>query len=569
MHALKHLLLVVAISSGAGAAELGPPKLTSATPLGGTPDGSFEAVLLGEHLEGATDLWSPSIGLQGEVVGVDRDNDTETDLLDVRFLLGARLVSGAHDVRVITAHGLSNALRLIVHAAPSVLEQAAAHDLAIDAQRVPVPSVVHGKIAEVGEVDFYSFSVQAGDELVFRTFSSATLDPGLAVFDLTGSWFDAHRARRLAFADEPVEYPGEPVEAMLRYRFDRAGDYLIRVNGFWGHGGEDQSYALLINSDPDGRLESLAVEEAPRWTERTWRRPLDADRMEQLAGRTILSGAPSSMAVVDADAEVRSLPVETPAIQLPALIKGTIERPGDFDRVRFTVEEGDRLVFEIQTPQKSLPQFNPLLRIFDSDGVEAFTNIWSRVDSNGNVSKQIYPKTEYVFPRAGEFTLEIRDITVTYGDAEMEYRVIVRPWVPHLGEGRLDSDYVNLVAGKAQELSVVVDQEEGYDGLAAFSLEGLPAGVDFVTGATVEPEPPPALNAGKKERFTTNSRKVTFVLMPATDAPLTPRPTEVEVYARPVVDGEVGARILMGKVLAMVVADTAPVAEEGDGEAAR
>jgi hypothetical protein len=138
-----------------------------------------------------------------------------------------------------------------------------------------------------------------------------------------------------------------------------------------------------------------------------------------------------------------------------------------------------------------------------------------------------------------------------------------------LGEGRLDSDYVNLVAGKAQELSVVVDQEEGYDGLAAFSLEGLPAGVDFVTGATVEPEPPPALNAGKKERFTTNSRKVTFVLMPATDAPLTPRPTDVEVYARPVVDGEVGARILMGKVLAMVVADAAPVAEEGDGEAAR
>ena len=39
-------------------------------------------------------------------------------------------------------------------------------------------------------------------------------------------WFDPERATRLAFADEPVEYPDEPTEAVLRYRFAKAGEYL-------------------------------------------------------------------------------------------------------------------------------------------------------------------------------------------------------------------------------------------------------------------------------------------------------------------------------------------------------
>src|SRR5690606_41259044 len=59
-------------------------------------------------------------------------------------------------------------------------------------------------------------------------------------------------------------------------------------------------------------------------------------------------------------------------------------------------------------------------------------------------SKQIYPKTQYAFPRKGDFTLEIRDITASYGGPEMQYKVLVRPWVPHLGEARLSKDYVNL-----------------------------------------------------------------------------------------------------------------------------
>ena len=276
--------------------------------------------------------------------------------------------------------------------------------------------------------------------------------------------------------------------------------------------------------------------------------------MERLSGRSALEDRPAPIAMVNADAEPTQAPVEPPKIQFPTMITGTIERPGDIDRVRFSVEEGEKLVFEIETPDKSLPQLNPLLRVIDSDGNEAVTNIWSRVNANGNISKQIYAKTQYAFPRAGDFTLEIRDITVSYGNAGMAYKVLVRPWVPHLGEAHLSPDRLNLAAGKAAELSFKIDQEEGYEGLALFTVEGLPSGVEAVTGAAVEPDSPPPFNEGKKERFTTQSQKATFVLITAPDAPPTPAPSVARIHARPVVEGRAGERILLGELLVMVVA---------------
>ena len=535
------------------AAAAGPPELTSIARIGGAPGETFEAVVRGKNLAGAARLWSPSAGLTGEVVGVEAAEDKKgVDRLRVRLSLAADLELGAHDLRVITPHGLSNALRTLAHESPAFREQDEPHERAVDAQPIAAwPAAVHGRISEVGEVDFYSFRVEAGDELLFRTFSSPALDPGLEIYELTGSWFDPERPTRLAFADEPVEYPGEPVETVLRHRFERAGEYRLRVNGFWGHGGADHIYVVLIDRAPEKTPEWPPAAPTPLWTERDWRRPVRADRLDRLAARTIVE-PPPAVARVDADAEIYALPAEPPEIAVPTLITGSIESPGDVDRFRFRVAEGDRLVFEIETPADSLPQFNPLLRIFDSDGVEALTNIWSRVNSNGNVSKQIYPKTEYVFPREGSFTLEIRDITVSYGGPRMEYAVLVRPWMPHLGEVTLSAERLNLVAGEAASLNVTIDQEEGYDGLAVVTLEGLPEGVVAVTGADVDPDSPPAFNEGKKERFTTKSQKTTFALLTADNAPVTAEPVTARVWVRPAVDGKLGGEILAGEVLVMV-----------------
>ena len=53
-------------------------------------------------------------------------------------------------------------------------------------------------------------------------------------------------------------------------------------------------------------------------------------------------------------------------ISIPAIIEGSIERPGDIDSFKFKVDPGQKLAFEIETPEFTPPRFNPRLGVVDS-----------------------------------------------------------------------------------------------------------------------------------------------------------------------------------------------------------
>ena len=69
------------------------------------------------------------------------------------------------------------------------------------------------------------------------------------------------------------------------------------------------------------------------------------------------------------------------------------------------------------TPRATVPIFNPYLKMVDAEGAEVLTNVHSILNANTEIEKQIRPKVIHSFPRAGEFTLEIRDITAAFGGA--------------------------------------------------------------------------------------------------------------------------------------------------------
>ena len=580
------LLLAAGTLAGEKPAE---PSLLSVFPLGGQVGTKFETTIRGRSLDGAYALWFRSDAIEARVVSIEEEpiepaasgnkkrKADPVQLLRIEVEVREDLTMGAYPFRVVTPHGLSNPLTLHVHTEPVLIEQTEAHELPRQAQPLPEhPLAVHGRIHEVGQVDYFSFDARKGEELLFEAFSSGPLDPGISLYELTGSWFDEDRAVRLAFHDDDVSYPGLSTESALRYRFAKDGNFLVRVNGFWGYGGMDHSYLLRIVPAGAGSTETTG--RSSDWKERTWIRRLDSERMKTLWSRSVTDLAPSltddegkpkqgaiaeirEIPVVDADAEPTKAPVEPPEIPLPALIVGTLERPGDVDRVRFSTREGDKLILEVETPEKTIPDMNPYLRVVDAEGVEAFTNVYSNVNANGNISKQIQPKTAFAFSRDGDFTLDIRDITASYGDQEMRYRVLVRPWVPHMGEVHIAEDHINLVAGEAKKLSVTTDQEEGYDGFVILSIEGLPEGVQAVPGTEVEPDSPPPFSVGKAERFKTKSQKATFVILPDPGAPATRMPAVAEVYAQPVVDGKLGERIPVKDLLVMVTRQPESVSE--------
>ena len=572
----------------------GPPEILSLFPLGGQPGQEFTATLRGYSLEGARDLWFNSSDVSATVlsleseerVGSEKAEGKPVQLLAVQFRLNPTAAPGPRTLRVITPRGLSDPVTFHVHAEPGQREGRLPHDSSVEAEPLAeYPLVVHGTIGQPGEVDYYSFRASGDERLRFEVHSLALSDMAITLYEPVGSWFSPERARRLAFSDEPVSYPELSTEPVLQHRFGKDGRYLVRVSSFLGEGGPDHPYLLRIARTSDGSQEgktgNLANGSvAGLWQERTWTRELRTDRMEVLRQRTVSSPRPGmgedqtpesqsgsgrsqaseGIPIVDLDgmSEEES---EAEAITLPALLVGSIEHPGDIDRVRFSAKVGDRIALEIETPLKTVPVFNPFLKIVDAQGAEVLTNIHSILNANTEIEKQIRPKVIHSFPRAGEFTLEIRDITASLGDASMAYRVLIRPQVPHMGQIHVEEDHLNLVAGTATPISLVTDQEEHFDGSIALTLSGLPEGVTAVTATQSEPEAPPAVNEGRKERYVSKSRKATLVLVAAADAPNTPVPVTVKVMAQPVVKGRMGRMTPVKDLLVMVVSPVKPSAQ--------
>ncbi len=554
------------------------PQILSVFPLGGQLGAELQASLRGHALDGAYALWFDTRQLPARIVDLkteqlpvssarkpDRGDSVKEPIqvLKLNFQIPDAASPGAHSVRVLTPGGISNLWTLWVHAGPSVLEGDESHEMPTEAVELGADlPVVHGTISAKGEVDYYAFEVSRGKTLGFEVVSSPSMDPALALYHLTGSWFNPDRAKRLAFNDETIAYPKLSTEAILTHRFETSGRYFVRVSGFLGEGGLDHQYLLRTTPADAGatswRRKSSEAQgsELDMWKERTWTRPLRQDRMQVLRSRRVTPQTapdPLNIPVIDLDAEPASPSAGFRRVDLPSLLTGIIEPPGDIDRVSFSAKIGDKIALEVETPNQTIPLFNPYLRIYDDQGVEVLTNVHSTLNGNNEISKQIQPKTIHAFPRAGRFTLEIRDITSSYGDV---YKVLLRPQVPHMGQIHVDESHLNLVAGRASKLSLVTDQEEGFEGYVVMTVEGLPEGVKAHTATEVEPDRPTAMNRGKQERYVSKSRKATFVFVVEKDAPATRTPVTARILARPVGEGRLGAVIPVKDLLIMVVNPT-------------
>ncbi|MBL8215817.1 MAG: hypothetical protein JNK87_34160 [Bryobacterales bacterium] len=558
------------------AAPPAEPSLVSVFPFGGQKGTSFKATIRGRALDRATAVWFDCEHLSATIAGVAADPTSAATApakgkgkkgslgplqlltMEVTVALGAD--AGVHSLRVLTPAGVSNAIPVRVHAEPAMQEPDVDHSTPTAAHLLSsLPVVVSGKLTGAGELDYYAFDAKQGETLRFDGLSSGTgLDPGLTLYELTGSWFKQDRLTELAFNDEDVWYPGLPAHARITYKFAKSGRYLIRVSGFLGEGRPDYLYQLSVRRDADGPLEVDAMRPAHQlpsssdlsWRERTWKRELKPDRLRSLWARAATQPADR----VSENIQPLQLSEQAVPISLPALLEGTIAKPAQVHRVKFAVKANDRISVEVETLRKTVPEFNPYLRIVSVTGDEAFTNVHSTVNTCGDtILKQIQPKTTYSFPRAGEFILEIRDITHAYAGPEFGYRVFIRHQVPHVGEVHVGEEQMNLVAGEVAKMNVQTDQEEGFDGQIALTVEGLPPGVRAAMGTDIAPQVPPPYNPGKVERFQPESQKATFLFMTDAAAPPTAKPVEAKIVAQPVANGKLGRPITVKTFLVTVV----------------
>ena len=502
-------------------------------------------------------------GVEDEKPGESRVQSTEsrvqsTHLVNLRVEVRPDAQPGRYPIRLVTRDGISNALLLHIVDLPVLPEPAGGHanrETAVAISRLP--TVYAGRLAHRGEADYYSFHAEANQFLTFEVISgfpqiaaagsAATVlnfDPAITIYEAAGSWFDPKRLNRIAYNDEPVWVFGKPTDAYLVHRFARTGDYFLRVEAFAGQGGEDYSYELKIA--PGTLPQDRAAEAGGGWDERGWTRRLEAARLDQLARRGGKDSKPQPIEVY------RARP-EPSALKVPGTLEGTLAEPGATHRARFHLDQPADLAFEFETPTAAPPFFNPIFRLLNNAGEEVASSIFAGKGAcTGAMTKSMQAKTILALRDAGDYTLEIRDATADLAGPDFQYRLQVRPQVPHVGQVRVDADSLNLARGQAKTIHVAFDREENYRDAVMVEAKSLPAGVAAVAGADFEPDkdPPPAI--GKRERYTPRTERVVLVFTADGVAPVSAEPQEVSVVVRPLVDGKPG-EVLSLKTIPMMV----------------
>lgn len=523
------------------------PRAFAAHPFA-IPRGAVTTVAIrGVSLQQATALTVAGEGVSARVVKAEAEPvaqgepppATPVDRVVVEFNVAPAAAEGSRAFRVVTSQGVSNEIPIRV-ASHDVADEAAAKDGAL----ARFPATVAGRLERRGETDLYWIEAEAGQELTFEAFSGhGPFDPGLALLEPSGSWFDPKRLNRIAFNDEPLFFPGLATDARLTHRFAKAGKYALQVRAFSGQGGPDFVYELRI-SPGAAPTAKLHPKRKPGWDERTFTRGLSRDWIEQVARRGGGKLDPAGFEVY------RATP--TTVVKLPAVVEGRIDKPGAVDRVRVPIDKAQDLVIEIETPDVAMPLFTPVVRLVEPSGLEVVTSLYTKRNNNGlYMMKMVQPKTTVAVRAPGDYFLEIRDIT--QDRAGLDYRVMIRPRIPHIGRVEVQEDRIHLRPGESKKLTIIADREEDYDGTIAITAEGLPPGVSAIPAADPDPERPPLPNGGKLERYTPKQQRTVLLLMAAPDAQPTPLPVVVRVVVRPVVDGKVAEAVEVREVPVMVL----------------
>ena len=601
--------------------EVSEPTLSSIFPLGGQRGTTVEVEFRGKLIAGAYAVWPKSDGLVAEVKNVEEVKESARQdemkavapagegegpkLPDYRVLvqldIGPSVPVGVHRLRLVSPAGVSNPMEFRVVDHPVVIEGDGPHQTALESQPADLPIVIHGRLAKPGEVDYYSFSASEGQQLSIKIVRAHGFDGRLALYQPKGSWLDPSRPRRLLL-DEDRSFDLMRPKTEGTYRVAQTGRYAVEVSSLFGAGSPDAAYELQVvaegepplskeeserhwsaaqgssfdrkvSADWMAVLQSRAAEEAEEPPSSGSGPAVAAGRVPSPGEETIEAPAVSSEPIYLSETEPNDMTDGALPISVPTVIEGVIGRPGDIDIFRFQAEPGQRLAFEIETPEAKPPHFNPRISVVDSQDHELFTNLYrKRSLYNNNADEQVYfksvrPKVIYSF-KGGEYFLQVRDVTSRYGNPRYAYRLLVRPQIPHVGEVSLEKgssgfdagrtlpdriDRINLVRGEAKKLTIFTPHEEGFTGDVSFSVTGLPPGVEALAAAEVNDEKAPTEIPVDPELILPKTQETTIVLLAGDEAPLTRIPSTMRLQCRPIVNGKPGSTLLVRDLPLMVV----------------
>jgi len=484
------------------------------------------------------------------------------EMVLIEVTVDADAAPGDRELRLGTSAGLTAPVVFQVAQAPEVRElepndEQAYPDLPNlptgtrqpQAQPLDLPVVLNGQIMP-GDVDRFRFQARQGQRLVMQAHARGLI-PYLA--DAVPGWFQATLALydaaggEVAFVDD---YRFEP-DPVLFYEIPRTGEYELEIRDSIYRGREDFVYRVSVSEQPfitrafplGGRVDTKAVTTVAGWNLSETQLPLETRRPGHCIRHTAYrEGKQLSNAIPYA---VDTLPecVETEAndtiedaqqIELPKIVNGRIDKPGDIDVFRFEGRAGDKVVADVMARRLNSP-LDSLVRVTDAAGAvlqwnddHVFKDSYLHKDITGLVTHHADSYLTAQLPRDGTYYVHLADAQ-QHGGAAYSYRLrISAPQGDFALRLTPSSLYVRL--GGIVPLQVHALRRDGFDGPikvvlkdapAGFALAGnlIPAGRDRICMTLTAPAKAPARPVALQlqGRAEIDGRTVIRPAMPAED----------------------------------------------------
>jgi len=441
---------------------------------------------------------------------------------------------GNRELRLGTKTALTNPVVFQVGTLPEVLELEPNNKEAY--QELPnllrVPNLPGGKAHELpvqfngqvmpGDVDRFRFRARKGQKLVIEA-HARSLIPYLA--DAVPGWFQATLTlydavgRELAFADD-YRFDPDPV---LFYEVPRDAEYELEIRDSIYRGREDFVYRIAVSERPFitqtfplGGKEGVKTEAlVSGWNLAETSLALDTGPGGDCIRRTAYSkGKQISNSITYAvdtlpdctETETNDTIESAQNIDMPKIVNGRIDRPGDVDVFRLSGRAGDEVVAEVYGRRLNSP-LDSLLRLTDASGtVLEWNDDYALKESHLHTNMMgllTHHADSYLMaklPQDGTYYVHLADSQNHGGDA---YGYRLRITAPQGDFSlRVTPSSISMQAGGIVPISVHALRKDGFDGeievvlkdaSTGFKLNGgrIPAGRDSVRMTLTAPENTP------------------------------------------------------------------------------
>ncbi len=437
---------------------------------------------------------------------------SQTELVFAEITVAPDATPGRREIRVITARGISNPLPFYVDQVPEVArtpmktcqlpvlgkEYLAQRRRPPEEEelRIAVPCTMNGQIAP-GEMNRYRFQASKGQRLVIAA-KARDLVPYVA--DGVPGWFQAvlrlcdGSGKELAYNDDFGCNP-DPV---IYFEVPDDGEYVLSINEALFRGRESFVYRITVGELPfvtgifplGGRVGEPVKIEISGWN--LEKAVLAPPPKEAGAGIYMLAAAGGGLVsnyvpfVLDTlpeclETEPNDVPSAPQKLQLPVIVNGRIDRPGEWDVFEVEGKAGEAVVAEVWARRLG-SLLDSFIKLTAADGkIIALAD--DHYDAGSGLSTNHADSYLMVkLPADGKYLVRLGD-TTRHAGKEYAYRLrISRPQPDFVL--RLIPSRICIPSKGSAAVTVYALRKDGFDGPIALSFKDLPKGLES-PGATL------------------------------------------------------------------------------------